>query len=186
MSHTASWLILILKVDLVIQEWHNQASSGTGGTALLTLVGADGVVGVDCAFSFFVEAAEDGVHVVREETLLVEHDAQSLCSSLDGHWLAVLVSVEFDNRIETLAQGVAVGGETDNGEEKSGIGLRGVSAADLEDLWDVAGIDGVAGGGTSITGEDGEGITGNGEGRTTVVGVSGMMLAAFLGISREI
>lgn len=98
----------------------------------------------------------------------------------------MLVSVELDNRIETLAQGVAVGGETNDGEEKSGIGLRGVSAANLEDLWDVAGVDGVAGRGTSITGEDGEGITGNGESRTTVVGVSGVMLAAVLGISREV
>ncbi len=112
------------------------------------------------------------MHVVREEALLVQHDAQSLCGGVDGHWFAVLVSVQLDDGVEAVAKRVAVCGETDDGEEEGSIGLRLVCAADLEDFWGVAGVDGITRGGTGVAGEDGEVGAGDGEGGTTIVSVS--------------
>lgn len=88
----------------------------------------------------------------------------------------MLVSVQLDDGVEALTQGVAVSGETDDGEKESGVGLRLVGAADLEDLWDVARVDAVAGGGAGVAGEDGEGVAGDGEGGAAVVGVSTIKL----------
>ena len=117
------------------------------------------------------------MHVVGEETLLVQHNAEALGTGFDRHGLAVLVTIQLDDCVEALAQGVTVSGETDDGEEKGGVGLRSVSAADLENLWDVAGVDGITRCRASITGEDGEGVAGDGEGGAAVVGVSEMRLA---------
>ena len=84
----------------------------------------------------------------------------------------MLVAVQLDDGIEALAQGVAVGGETDDGEEERGVGLRGVGAADLEDFWCVARVDAVAGGGAGVAGQNGEVVAADCERGTAVVGVS--------------
>lgn len=70
----------------------------------------------------------------------------------------MLVSVQLDDGVKALAQGIAVGCEADDGEEEGGIGLAVVGAADLEDFGDVARVDAVAGGGARVAGEDGEGV----------------------------
>jgi len=88
----------------------------------------------------------------------------------------VLVAVELDDGVKALFEGVAVGREADDGEEKRGVGLRGVGAADLEDFRCVARVDAVAGGGARVAGEDGEGVAGDGEGGAAVVGVAGEWL----------
>ena len=89
----------------------------------------------------------------------------------------MLVTVQLHDCVEALAQSVAVGGETDDGEEEGRVGLGGVGAANFEDFGDVAGVDAVAGGGAGVAGEDGKGVAGDGEGGTAVVGVSVVYLA---------
>lgn len=81
----------------------------------------------------------------------------------------MLVTVHLDDVVEALFEGVAIGGESDDGEDDAGGGVVG---ADAEDFGDVTGVDVVAGGGAGVAGEDGEGAAGYAEGGSTVVGVA--------------
>ncbi len=91
------------------------------------------------------------MYVVWEEALLVQDRGQSLRARLDGHRLAVLVSVHLDNGVEAFFECVAVSSEANNGEDDAAIWIIG---SDAEDFGDEAGVDIVAGGGASIAGED--------------------------------
>lgn len=144
--------ILILEVDLVVKEGHDQTRRRAGCATLFPLVTADGVVTVDRTAAFVVQPAENGGDVVGEETLAVENSREALCAGLDAHVLAVLVLVELDDGVEAFFEGVAVGGEADYGEDEGGGG-RG---ADSEELGLVARVDVIATRGASVTGEDGE------------------------------
>lgn len=84
----------------------------------------------------------------------------------------MLVAVQLDHGIEALLERVGVGGEADHGEDQGCVALCRVAAADLEDFGLVAGVDVVAGRGAGVTSEDGEVVACDGEGGTTVVGVS--------------
>ena len=119
-----------------------------------------------------LDAAEDVVDVVGEEALLVEDGGEALGAGVDGHGLSVAVAVHLANGVEALLEGLAVGGEADDGEQDSGIVLGGVGAADLEDLGGEPRVDAVAGGQTGVAGHDGEVGAGNSEGRAAVIRVS--------------
>lgn len=92
----------------------------------------------------------------------------------------MLVAVHLDGRVELLAQGVAVGGETDDGEDDAGVvGVQGGvvvggvgGGSDFEELGGVAGVYAVAGGGARIAGEDGEVGAGDAEGGAAVVSIA--------------
>lgn len=107
--------------------------------------------------------------VVGKEALRVQDGAEALRARVDAHGLAVLVAVHLDDGVEALLEGVAVGGEADDGEDDA----RGrVVGADAEELGGVAGVDVVAGGGAGVAGEDGEAGPGYAEGGAAVVGVA--------------
>jgi len=69
MACSTSRYVLILEVDLIIQKWHNQASSGSSRAALFPLIAADGIIAVQGALSLLVESTQDCVYIVREEAL---------------------------------------------------------------------------------------------------------------------
>ena len=102
--------------------------------------------------------------IVRKEAFVVENVAQALGTRGHAHGLAVLVFVQFDNGVEALFQGVAVCGESDDGEDYSGTFVVWAFAADLEEFGLVSCVDVVAGGGASVAGEDGEVSAGDAEG----------------------
>ncbi len=113
MTTTGAALVLILEVDLVIEEGHDQARGRTGGAALFALVAADGIVAVQRTSTVFVQAAKDGVDVVREETLVVQDRRETLGAGFDGHGLAVVVPVHLDDVVQTFLQCLSVGREPD-------------------------------------------------------------------------
>lgn len=69
------------------------------------------------------------------------------------HRLAMLVSVHLDYDIEAFLESIAIGGETHDGKNDAAIRIVG---ADAEDFGNEAGVDVVAGRGSSITSENGE------------------------------
>lgn len=84
--------------------------------------------------------------VVGEETLVVEDVRKALGAGGDGHGLVVAVVVHFDDGVELLGQGVAIGGETNDGQNDTGTSLLGTLTADAEELGGVTSVDVVAGG----------------------------------------
>lgn len=173
MALTTARHVLVLEVDLVVQERHDQAGSGARGAAHLALVAADGVVAVDGALAVLVEAAEDGVRVVGEEALAVENGGQALGAGVDAHGLAVAVAVHLAHGVELLLERLAVGREAAHGEHERRVGLVRGAAANLEHLGVVACVDAVAGGVAGVAGHDGEVVACDGENGAAVVGVSG-------------
>lgn len=93
-------------------------------------------------------------------------------TGLDAHGLAVLVAVHLDNSIEALLEGIAVGGKADYGQYEGCVVLGCGGAADLEDFRGIAGVDVVARCRSSVASEDGKVGARDGEGGTTVVGIS--------------
>ena len=79
---------------------------------------------------------------------------QPLRARRQRHGLPVLVAIHFDGGVEFLAQGVAVGGVADDGEDdagvvrmEGGVVVRGVGrGADFEEFGGVARVDAVTGG----------------------------------------
>ena len=171
-SCPAAWLVHVLEVDLVVQERHDQRRRRACCSALLPLVTADRVVGVQRTLAVLVQTTQDCVYVVREESLVVENVAETLGAGGDGHGLAVLVLVHLDDGVEVLLQRVAVGSETDYGQHYPCTLVVGTFATNLEELGLVSCIDVVAGCGSSVAGEDGEVSTRDAECGTTVVGVT--------------
>lgn len=172
MSDAAAGDVLVLEVDLVVEEGHDQTGRGTAGAALLPLVTADGVVAVDGALILLVEAAEDGIDVVGEKALLVEDGGEALRAGVDRHGLAVAVAVHLADGVEALLEGLAVGREADDGQQDVGVLLRRRRSANFEDLGGEAGVDGVAGRRSGIAGHHGEAVTGHGDSGTTVIGIA--------------
>ena len=164
--------VLVLEVDLVVEEGHDETTGGAAGAGLLALVAADGVVAVDGALALLVEPAEDGVDVVGEEALLVEDGRQALGARVDGHGLAVPVPVHLADGVEALLQGIAVRREPHHGQQDVGVVLRRVRAPDLEHLRREPRVDAVPGRQSRVARHDGEVGARDGECRAAVVGVS--------------
>merc|ERR1712072_180269 len=76
----AARLVHVLQIDLVVEERHDQAAGRTNRATVLPLVAPYGVVRVQRSLTLLIDAAEDGLHVVREEALVVEDVAQPLCA----------------------------------------------------------------------------------------------------------
>nr|POE63607.1 hypothetical protein CFP56_04510 [Quercus suber] len=165
-------IILVLQVDLVVQKRHDQTRCRAGRAALLSLIAAHGVVAVQRALAFLVDAAEDGRDVVGEEALLVQDVAQALRARVHRDVLAVLVLVHLHDRVEALGQRLAVGGEADDRQHDLGALVCGPGAADAEELGGVARVDVVAGGAAGVAREDGEVLACDPESRAAIVGVS--------------
>lgn len=172
MALSAAWYVLILEVDLIVKERHDQTCGGTTSTAHLPFVTAHRIVTVDGALSLLVEAAEDGIGVVGEETLAIEDSRQAFSAGVDGHGLAVAVTVHLADGIEALLQGLAIGSEATYRQHDGGVMLVCRASTDLEDLGIVTSIDAVTGGVTSVAGHDGEVGACDGEDGAAVVGVS--------------
>ena len=170
--------ILVLEVDLVVEEGHDQTRRGAGGTALFTLVAADGVVGVQRAFAFFVETGEDGVHVVREETLGVEDGGEALGAGFGAHALVVLVLVHLDDGGEVVAQREAVGAVAYDGQDD--VWLRVVGGDGVE-LWEHPCLDVVPACAARVTRDDRVGAACYAEGGTAIVGVAAGGVVSVLG-----
>lgn len=177
MTDATSGNVLVLVVDLVVEERHDQTAGGTGGSALLPLVAADGVVGVQGTLALIVDTSEDGCDVVGEEALAVQNVAETLGACGDAHGLVVLVSVHLDDGVETLGQGVAVGGKAYHAENNLAPLVLGTLATDAEELWLIAGVNVVARCGTGVAGEDGEVCACDAQSATAVVCVSVMTLS---------
>jgi hypothetical protein len=171
-SCPAARLILVLEVDLVVQEWHDERCCRTCCSALLPLVAANRVVGVQCALAVLVQTTQDCVYVVREESLVVEDVAEALRACRHRHGLAVLVLVHLDDGVEVLLQRMAVRSETNHREHYPSALVVWPLTANLEQLGLVSCVDVVARCGSSVAGEDGEVSTRDTERRTTVVGVA--------------
>lgn len=102
--------VLVLEVDLVVEEGHDEGGGGAAGAALLALVGAHGVEGVHRAAAVAVEASDDGVHVVREESLAVEQVLDVPRGRSQRQRLVVVVKVvPFDAALEPAHQRAPVG-----------------------------------------------------------------------------
>lgn len=136
--------VLVLEVDLVIQERHDQACCSTGSPALLPLVRAHGIVAVERTLAFLVQAGQDGMYVVGEESLPVENCREPLRTSRDGHGLAVLVLVHLHHGIQPFLEGIAVRGEAHHGQNDVSTLASLIITADLEDLRNHARVDIVA------------------------------------------
>ena len=95
-------LILVLKVDLVVQERHDQARRRTRRATLLPLVRPHGIVAVQRALALFIDPTQDGVDVVREEALVVEDVREALRAGVDRHVFAVLVPVHLHHGVQSL------------------------------------------------------------------------------------
>lgn len=100
--------LLVLLVDLTIKEGHDQRSGRSSSSAELSLVRSDRVVRVDGTLALLIETSNDGVHVVREESLVVKHVLNSSGSRLHLEWLVVLEMVPFNVLLNLLHQGVTV------------------------------------------------------------------------------
>lgn len=148
--------VLVLEVDLVVEERHDQARGSTSGTALFSFVAAYRVVGVKGTLAVGIDSTKNGVDVVGEETLVVEDVGETLGAGGNGHGLVVAVVVHLDDGVELLGQSIAIGGETNDGENNAGALLLRALAADAEQLRGVAGVDVVAGGVAGVTSHDGE------------------------------
>lgn len=169
MALATSGHMLILVVDLIVQERHDQTCRRAGRSALFALIAAHGVIRVQRALAILVHARQDRMHIVWEEALRVENRTQPLRARLHGHGLAVLVSVHLDDCVEAFFQGVAVGGEAHYRQDDA----RGwVVGSDAEEFGGMSGVDVVAGGGAGVAGEDGEGGACYPEGGSAVVGVA--------------
>lgn len=164
--------VLVLEIDLVVKEGHNEAGGGASRAALLALVASDGVVAVDSAVALLVDAGEDGVGVVREEALLVQDGGQALGAGLDRHGLAVAVAVDLADGVEALLEGLTVSGEADHREHQGRVRVVGRRAANLEHLGVEAGVDAVTRRHSRVAGHDGKVVARDGEGGAAVVGVS--------------
>lgn len=167
---------LVVEVDLVVQERHDQAASRPSGAALLPLVAPDGVVRVHGARPVLGNAAENGVRVVGEEALRVEDCREALRAGLDGDGLPVAVLVHLANGVETVLEGFAVGSEPDNREDYPGIILGRRGAADLEDLGVGPAVDGISGGVSGVACNDHEVLAGDREGGAAVIRVASLLL----------
>jgi hypothetical protein len=165
-------VVLVLVVDLVVQERCDQTARSTGGTARLALVAAHGIVRVQSAHAVLIQTSKDGVHVVREEALVVEDVAEALRAGGDAHLLVVLELVHLDDGVEALLERIAVGGEAHNREHDLGALVLAAGAADAEEFGGVARIDVVAAGAASVACEDGEVGAGDAEGCAAVVCVA--------------
>jgi hypothetical protein len=164
MACSAAGDVLVLEVDLVIEERHDQTSGSTTSSALLPLVAADGVVTVNGTLALLVQSAQDSVSVVREEASLVQDGAQAFGACIDRHGLVVAVSVHLADGVQALLQGLAVGCEPNDREQDVGIILGRGRAANLEDFRGVSGVDAVARRETGVTCQDGEVVAGDGKG----------------------
>lgn len=165
-------VVLVLVVDLVVQERCDQTARSTGGTARLALVAAHGIVRVQSAHAVLIQTSKDGVHVVREEALVVEDVAEALRAGGDAHLLVVLELVHLDDGVEALLERIAVGGEAHDREHDLGALVLAAGAADAEEFGGVARIDVVAAGAASVACEDGEVGAGDAEGCAAVVCVA--------------
>lgn len=155
-ANAAAGNILVLVVYLVVKEGHDQTACSTSGSALLSLITANGIVRVKRTLARLVDTSENSSNVVREEAFVVEDMAESLCAGGDAHWLVVLISVHLDDCVESLGESVAIGGETNDTEDDLAALVLGTLTTDAEELRFVASVDVVAGGGTRITCKDGE------------------------------
>jgi hypothetical protein len=55
------------------------------------------------------------MRVVREESLPVEDCGEALGAGVDGHRLAVAVTVDLADGVEVIAEGLAIGSEANDG-----------------------------------------------------------------------
>lgn len=172
MADAAAGYVLVLEVDLVVEEGHDEGGGGAAGAALLALVAADGVVRVDGAGAVLVEAAEDGVDVVGEEALLVEDGGEPLRAGRDADGLAVPVPVHLADGVEPLLQRLPVRREPHHRQHDVRVVLRRRRPPDLEHLRRVPRVDAVAGRQTGVAGYDGEVGAGYGERRAAIIGIS--------------
>ena len=98
----------------------------------------------------------------------------------------MLVFIHLDDGIESFFEGLAVSGEADHGEYDVGAGIGAVVVrTDSVDFRGVAGVDVVAGCRTCVAGEDGEGGARYAEGRTAVIGVSGLIVSRLIWRERK-
>lgn len=63
----------VLEPDLVVKERLEDGSGGPGGSVRLPLIGPDGVETVNTALAFLVQTSNDVVHIVGEESSVVQH-----------------------------------------------------------------------------------------------------------------
>ncbi|KAI6770596.1 hypothetical protein HG530_005225 [Fusarium avenaceum] len=107
--------VLVLEVDLVVEEGHDQTARSTTCSALLPLVTSHGVVRVHGTLALLIQTAEHRMRVVREESLPVEDCGETLGAGVDGHRLAVAVTVDLADGVEVIAEGLAIGSEANDG-----------------------------------------------------------------------
>lgn len=104
----ARLVVLILQIDLVIEEGHDETGRCASGTALFALITTDGIETVDGTHSVLVDSRDDGGDVVREEALAVEHRLNQPRYGIHSHRLCVLMVVPFETLLETFYEGVAI------------------------------------------------------------------------------
>jgi hypothetical protein len=109
-AHAAAGDVLVLEVDLVVEEGHDKTASSTACSALLTLVAADGVVGIHSTLALLIQTTEHCVRVVGEESLSVQNSGQALGAGVDRHGLAMAITVDLADGVEVVAESLTVGG----------------------------------------------------------------------------
>lgn len=160
--------LLILLVDLTVEEGHDQRGSRASSSAELPLIRSYRVIRVHGALSLLVQTSNDGVHVVGEEPLVVEHVLDGSRTRLHLEGLVVLVVVQLDVLLDVLDEGVTVGGKAVGGHQNV--------VSDVKHLGLVPRVDGVAGCISGIAGQQGEIVSCDSEYGSSVVYVSNWQL----------
>lgn len=156
--------VLVLLVDLRIQERHDQGRSRAAGSTELPLVRSHRVIRVHSALALLIQTGDNGVNVVREEPLVVQHVLNGPRTRLHLQRLVVLVVVQLNVLLDVLNEGVTVGREAVGGHKNV--------VTDVEDLGLVSRVDRVAGCVSGVAGEKGEVVACNAEDGSSVVWVS--------------
>lgn len=166
-------IILILQIDLIVQERHDETRRRASSLTLLPLIAADRIIRVQRALALFIHPAQNRSHVVGKEPLVVEDVAQALRARVHADVFAVLIFVQFDNGVEALFEGAAVGGEAHDRQHDARARVRGPFAPDFEEFGRVARVDVVAACAAGVACEDREGRACDAEGGAAVVRVAG-------------
>lgn len=148
--------ILILQIDLIIQERHDETRRRASSTTLFPFVTPHGVIGVQRPLAVLIYSAKDSSDVEGEEPLAVEDMAQPLRAGGNAHFFPVLVAVHLHRGVETFFQGVAIGREAYHRQHDAAAFVLWSFAADLEEFGDITRVDVVAACGTGVACEDGE------------------------------
>ncbi|KAI6758981.1 hypothetical protein HG531_013977 [Fusarium graminearum] len=111
---SASGNVLVLEVDLVVEERHDQTARSAACTALLSLVTSYRIIRVYSAPALLVQTAEHRMRIVWEESLAIKNCRETLRASVDRHGLAVAITVDLADGVEVIAEGFAVGGKANN------------------------------------------------------------------------